>query len=127
MPASTFSLAVRCKCICCHRKNRNIVVLALRCLFGSRVNVYFSIPQHLLTFLRRLIVSDVRKCTLHIVGDVLHHLISVSAPQSVFILHVVAVEGVKRHFVVRRLAPRQCSRQNRTDRQQQEKNPKNYC
>ena len=40
--------------------------------FGSRINVCFSILQHLLTFLRRLIVSDVGKRTLHIFGNALH-------------------------------------------------------
>ena len=37
------------------------LLLALRYLFGSRINVCFSILQHLLTFLRRLIVSDVKE------------------------------------------------------------------
>ena len=69
------------------------LLLALRYLLGSRINVCFSILQHLLTFLRRLIVSDVGKRTLHIFGNALHHLISISAPQSVFVLHVIAVEG----------------------------------
>ena len=86
-------------------------------LMGFAFAIYRFMPaslqknlQHLLTLFCKLVIAHIRKCALHIPGEILHHLISVTGLSAFCILLMVIVISIKCHFAIRRILFRHISR-----------------
>ena len=59
------------------------------------------VDKHIHAFGGSFVITHVGKCALHIIGDILHHLIAVAVTLSVFVRHIEAVKMIEGSLIVR--------------------------
>ena len=75
--------------------------ITLFCPFSCCINIQLTISKHVYTFGSTFIISHIRKCTLQIICNRLHHLISITRTFSILILYVKTVIKEKGHLIIR--------------------------